>query len=166
MELATLVAGKAARWRHTLCRRLKNPTSYDRIVAQCFVTNAAVSGSFVEHGDACDWTRFSGGAYSIGHPDGVHMNDEDDDKLNELRDILRGTKTENVVALRPRTLAGARGRLPIELRTHFDALVADFHSAVFASSPSASLPDDRVLADLVTMGSRDLKATPATDSRR
>jgi endonuclease YncB( thermonuclease family) len=48
----------------TPCDRRSKPTSYDRIVAQCFVDGADLSASMVEQGFACDWIKFSGGAYS------------------------------------------------------------------------------------------------------
>jgi endonuclease YncB( thermonuclease family) len=53
----------------TPCDGRSAPTSYDRVVAQCFAGGADVSAPMVERGNACDWTRFSGGAYSPGHPE-------------------------------------------------------------------------------------------------
>jgi hypothetical protein len=88
------------------------------------------------------------------------MTDEDD-KLNELRDILRGTKAATVVPLRPRTIAAARDSLPGGLRRHFDDLVADCHAAAFETGPGA-LPDYRMLADLVRGGWRRSGGTPTT----
>ncbi|MCB8835913.1 thermonuclease family protein [Aurantimonas sp. VKM B-3413] len=37
--------------------------SYDRIVAQCFVGGVDVARQLVRRRAACDWPRFSGGAY-------------------------------------------------------------------------------------------------------
>jgi hypothetical protein len=84
------------------------------------------------------------------------MTDEDD-QLDELRDILMGTKTGQVVPLRPPTMAAARDSLPGEWRPHFDALAADFHAAAVEIGPGA-LPDDWILADLVKAGWRKLGA--------
>jgi endonuclease YncB( thermonuclease family) len=53
----------------TPCDGRSPRTSYDRVVAQCFVGGADVSVQMVERGSACDWTRFSGGTYSAGHPE-------------------------------------------------------------------------------------------------
>jgi endonuclease YncB( thermonuclease family) len=50
----------------TPCDGKSKPTSYNRIVAQCFVDGTDVAGSLVERGLACDWERFSGGYYSRG----------------------------------------------------------------------------------------------------
>jgi hypothetical protein len=80
--------------------------------------------------------------------------DEDDDKLDELRDILSGTQVAKVVPLRPRPMAAARDGLAEELRPHFDALVADWHAAAYFGAGPAALPDYRVLADLVRAGWR------------
>jgi hypothetical protein len=84
------------------------------------------------------------------------MGDEDD-KLNELRDILMGTKTGQVVPLEARTMVAARASLPGELRPQFDALAADFHAAACEIGPGA-LPDYWILADLVKAGWRKLGA--------
>jgi endonuclease YncB( thermonuclease family) len=71
--LAALVSGKSVRCVQvgggTPCDGRSKPTSYDRIVAQCFAGGADVSAPLVEHGNACDWTGFSGGAYSNGYPE-------------------------------------------------------------------------------------------------
>jgi endonuclease YncB( thermonuclease family) len=53
----------------TPCDGRSAPTSYDRIVAQCFANGADIAIPMVEQGHACDWTRFSGDAYSPGHPE-------------------------------------------------------------------------------------------------
>jgi hypothetical protein len=82
------------------------------------------------------------------------MSSEDDNQLNELRDILRGTKSAKVVRLKPRTMATARDGLREELRPDFDALVADWHSAAYLGAGPAALPDYQVLADLVRGGWR------------
>jgi hypothetical protein len=79
------------------------------------------------------------------------------DKLNELRDILRGTKPATIVPCRLQTMAAARDSLPGELRPHFDALVADCHATAFETGPSA-LPNYRVLSELVRRGWRKLPA--------
>ena len=39
-------------------------TSYDRIVAQCFVHGRDLAEEMVSAGQARDWVAFSGGAYS------------------------------------------------------------------------------------------------------
>jgi endonuclease YncB( thermonuclease family) len=71
--LSAMISGKSLRCVQvgdgTPCDGRSAPTSYDRVVAQCFVGGADVSVSMVERGNACDWTRFSGGAYSAGHPE-------------------------------------------------------------------------------------------------
>ena len=48
----------------TPCDGRSKPTNYDRIVAQCFVDGADIAVPMVEQGFACDWVKFSGGAYS------------------------------------------------------------------------------------------------------
>jgi hypothetical protein len=80
------------------------------------------------------------------------MTDEDD-QFDELRDILMGTKTGQVVPLRPPTMAAARDSLPGEWRPLFDALVKDCHAAAFQTGPS-TLPDYWMLAELVRSGWR------------
>ena len=48
----------------TVCDGRSRPTSYDRIVAQCFVHGRDLAAEMVSTGQACDWIAFSGGAYS------------------------------------------------------------------------------------------------------
>ena len=48
----------------TPCDGRSKPTSHDGIVAQCFADGADMAAILVEHGYACDWVKFSGGAYS------------------------------------------------------------------------------------------------------
>jgi len=66
--LRRLVEGKIVRCiqvgNGTPCDGRSKPTNYDRIVAQCFVDGADIAASMVEQGVACDWAKFSGGAYS------------------------------------------------------------------------------------------------------
>ena len=50
----------------TPCDGRSKPTNYDRIVAQCFVDGADIAVPMVDQGFACDWVKFSGGAYSQG----------------------------------------------------------------------------------------------------
>ena len=66
--LRRLVEGKVVRCiqvgNGTPCDGRSKPTNYDRIVAQCFVDGADIAVPMVEQGFACDWVKFSGGAYS------------------------------------------------------------------------------------------------------
>ena len=66
--LRKLVEGKAVRCiqvgNGTPCDGRSKPTNYNRIVAQCFVDGADIAASMIEQGFACDWIKFSGGAYS------------------------------------------------------------------------------------------------------
>ena len=48
----------------TPCDGRSRPTSYDRIVAQCFVDGRDLAAAMVDGGRACDWVQFSGGFYS------------------------------------------------------------------------------------------------------
>ena len=48
----------------TVCDGRSRPTSYDRVVAQCFVKGRDLAAEMVNAGQACDWIEFSGGAYS------------------------------------------------------------------------------------------------------
>jgi micrococcal nuclease len=48
----------------TVCDGRSRPTSYDRIVAHCFVHGRDLAAEMVSAGQACDWIAFSGGAYS------------------------------------------------------------------------------------------------------
>jgi endonuclease YncB( thermonuclease family) len=71
--LSAMIAGKNAHCVQvgggTPCDGRSKPTSYDRVVAQCFVGGADVAPPMIEGGNACDWMGFSGGAYSAGHPE-------------------------------------------------------------------------------------------------
>jgi micrococcal nuclease len=66
--LRKLVEGKVVRrvqvGNGTPCDGRSKPTNYDRIVAQCFVDGADIAVPMVEQGFACDWVKFSDGAYS------------------------------------------------------------------------------------------------------
>jgi endonuclease YncB( thermonuclease family) len=66
--LRKLVEGKAVRCvqvgNGTPCDGRSKPTNHDRIVAQCFADGADIASRMVEQGLACDWVKFSGGAYS------------------------------------------------------------------------------------------------------
>ena len=48
----------------TPCDGHSKPTSHGRIIAQCFVNGTDVADTLVRQGSACDWVKFSGGAYS------------------------------------------------------------------------------------------------------
>jgi endonuclease YncB( thermonuclease family) len=48
----------------TVCDGRSRATSYNRLVAQCFLGDSDIGGALVERGLACDWARFSGGHYS------------------------------------------------------------------------------------------------------
>ena len=48
----------------TLCDGRSRSTSHDRFVAQCFLNGTDIAAILVKHGVACDWVKFSGGAYS------------------------------------------------------------------------------------------------------
>lgn len=50
--------------RGTPCDGRSKPTSHARIIAQCFVNGTDVAETLVRQGTACDWVKFSGGAYS------------------------------------------------------------------------------------------------------
>ena len=66
--LTQLVEGKAIRCVQvgdgTPCDGRSKPINHDRIVAQCFADGADIAVPLVEQGLACDWVKFSGGAYS------------------------------------------------------------------------------------------------------
>jgi endonuclease YncB( thermonuclease family) len=63
--LLELVADKTVRCirvgEGTVCDDRSRPTSFDRIVAQCFINGIDIADELVEVGHACDWTRLSGG---------------------------------------------------------------------------------------------------------
>lgn len=48
----------------TPCDGRSARTSYDRIVAQCFVGATDLADALVQAGHACDWVRYSNGYYS------------------------------------------------------------------------------------------------------
>ena len=48
----------------TPCDGRSKATSRARIIAQCFVNGTDVADTLVRQGTACDWVKFSGGAYS------------------------------------------------------------------------------------------------------
>lgn len=66
--LQALVAGRRVRCIQvgsgTPCDGRSKPTNGDRIVVQCFVDDLDLAGALVAQGHACDWVKFSGGAYS------------------------------------------------------------------------------------------------------
>jgi endonuclease YncB( thermonuclease family) len=47
----------------TPCDGRSEATSYNRIVAQCFVGTTDIATEMVRRGQACDWPFFSGGHY-------------------------------------------------------------------------------------------------------
>lgn len=49
----------------TVCDGRSRRTNHDRIVAQCFVQGRDIAEMLVRAGHACDWPKFSGGAYRI-----------------------------------------------------------------------------------------------------
>lgn len=67
--LKRLTQGKALRCvpvnEGTVCDGRSKRTSYDRIVAQCFVQGRDLAEMLVRDRHACDWPRFSGGAYRV-----------------------------------------------------------------------------------------------------
>lgn len=66
--LEGLLAGKTVRCvpvgEGSVCDDRSRKTSRDRVVAQCFVDGKDVAKIMVGNGHACDWVKFSGGAYS------------------------------------------------------------------------------------------------------
>jgi endonuclease YncB( thermonuclease family) len=69
--LRSIVDGKTVRCIQvgdgTLCDGRSRPTNQGRVVAQCFVGSVDIARVLVKGGFACDWERFSGGAY-LGTP--------------------------------------------------------------------------------------------------
>jgi endonuclease YncB( thermonuclease family) len=49
----------------TVCDGRSRRTNRDRIVAQCYVGGRDIARALVEARLACDWPRFSGGAYRV-----------------------------------------------------------------------------------------------------
>ena len=68
--LMGLMKGKTVRCvqvgNNTPCDNRSKPIKRDRIVAQCFVDGVDIAVPLVAQGHACDWPKFSGGAYSQG----------------------------------------------------------------------------------------------------
>ena len=66
--LAELVEGRAVRCvvvgGGTPCDGRSKATSRNRIVAQCFVDGRDLAAELTAAGHACDWPKFSAGAYS------------------------------------------------------------------------------------------------------
>tara|TARA_R110000787_G_scaffold31143_13_gene82869 strand:- start:942 stop:1355 length:414 start_codon:yes stop_codon:yes gene_type:complete len=70
MALAQIISGRRLRCipvgAGSVCDGRSGAISHKRIVAQCFVGDADIAASMVRSGYACDWVRFSGGAYQGG----------------------------------------------------------------------------------------------------
>lgn len=49
----------------TVCDGRSKRTNRDRVVAQCFIQGRDIADMLVRSGHACDWPRFSGGAYRV-----------------------------------------------------------------------------------------------------
>lgn len=49
----------------TVCDGRSKRTNGDRIVAQCFIQGRDLAELLVRSGNACDWPKFSGGAYRV-----------------------------------------------------------------------------------------------------
>ena len=49
----------------TVCDGRSKRTSYDRVVAQCFMQGRDIAEMIVRAKHACDWPSFSGGAYRV-----------------------------------------------------------------------------------------------------
>lgn len=66
--LEAMIAGKSIRCVQvgagTVCDGRSKPMSRERVVAQCFVDGQDIGVLMVKGGFACDWVRYSGGAYS------------------------------------------------------------------------------------------------------
>ena len=67
--LAQIVRGNARRCipvnEGTVCDGRSKRYNRDRIVAQCFMQGRDLAEILVREGHACDWPKFSGGAYKI-----------------------------------------------------------------------------------------------------
>lgn len=50
----------------SICDGRSKPFSHKRVVAQCFAGNEDIAAWMVKSGHACDWVKFSGGAYPGG----------------------------------------------------------------------------------------------------
>jgi len=70
--LKVLVAGKKVICievgHGTVCDGRSRSASRDRVVAQCSIGGVDMGAWMVKHGYACDWVRYSGGAYSKNEP--------------------------------------------------------------------------------------------------
>ena len=68
--LDSLISGKRVQCapvgQGSVCDGRSKPTNRGRIVAQCFLGDLDIAGEMVREGHACDWVRFSGGAYPGG----------------------------------------------------------------------------------------------------
>ncbi len=66
--LRMLIGGKALRCipvgQGSVCDGRSQPTSHDRVVAQCWLSGIDIAAEMVRRGHACDWAKFSGGHYS------------------------------------------------------------------------------------------------------
>jgi endonuclease YncB( thermonuclease family) len=51
----------------TVCDGRSRPTSRDRIVAPRFLDRVDIAEQMTRSGTACDWPKFLGGRYKIGH---------------------------------------------------------------------------------------------------
>lgn len=67
--LKSITKGKAVKCipvnEGTVCDGRSKRTNRDRIVAQCFVQGRDIAEMLVRSGNACDWSKFSGGAYRV-----------------------------------------------------------------------------------------------------
>lgn len=65
--LEAIIQGRAVRCVQvgggTVCDGRSKPTNGNRVVAQCFVNGKDIAEPMVDGGFACDWKKFSGGAY-------------------------------------------------------------------------------------------------------
>lgn len=69
-ELATITKGRQVTCTPvgagSVCDKRSDLFSHGRVVAQCFVDNNDIAAHMVKTGHACDWIKFSGGAYPGG----------------------------------------------------------------------------------------------------
>lgn len=70
MALAKIISGRPLRCipvgAGSICDGRSDTFSHKRIVAQCFAGNEDIAARMVRSGHACDWVKFSGGAYPGG----------------------------------------------------------------------------------------------------
>ena len=68
--LESLIKGKFVRClpvgAGSVCDSRSKIFNRNRVVAQCFVDGTDIAASMVQSGNACDWMKFSGGAYPGG----------------------------------------------------------------------------------------------------